>query len=103
MDANIKKLIEWILPKSTREIVEDHVKEIIINVEAKNITLLIDRTYALNQLSSADHIWNLIKWVKKSFWNESETILKTKCHTLKGEKKEHHDREINVPHTIHYK
>lgn len=102
METNIKKLIGNISGKSTRKIVEDHIKELNINTENKSIIIILDKKFALHQLSSNEHIWDLLKWVKKSFWEEYETILKSNPHITRGEKDEHHDREMNVPHTIHY-
>lgn len=102
METNLKNLVNNVSHKSTREIIEDHVKEIIIDNDKKSTTIHIDRKYALNQLISHEHIWNLIKWVKKTFWEDYETILKTDSHKMKWENLEHHDREMNVPYYIHY-
>jgi hypothetical protein len=56
MEANIKKILGEISRKSTREIFEDHVNEVIVDDENKSVTIMIDRKYALNQLSSKDNI-----------------------------------------------
>lgn len=102
MEANLKKLLNGISPISTRELIEDHVKEIIENDEDKSITIIIDRKYALNQLTSSDHIWNVLKWVKNSFWQDYETIIKIVNHKFWRYWNEHHDREMNIPLFIHY-
>lgn len=102
METNLNKLIENISSKSTREILEDHVKSIELT-DSKEIILIIDRKYAFNILRSHEHIWNIISWVKKSFWDNKETILKIKSHLMKWENIEHHDREMNIPYMIHYK
>lgn len=103
MEEILKKLLENISPRTTREILEDHVKEITVDDDNKSVTIEIDRTYALNQLSSSDHIWSIIKWIKKSFWEEYETILKNLDHSVWRYWNEHHDREMNIPHFIHYR
>ncbi len=102
MDLNLKKLIEEISPRLTKEIIEDHVKEVIVDIEKKIVTITIDRKYALHQLSTHEHIWNVIKWVKNSFWEDFETIIKSIDHSVWRYWNEHHDREINIPQMIHY-
>lgn len=102
MEANMKRLFEVVSPKPTKKVIEDHVKEVIVNDEDKSVTIILDRKYTLNILSSSAHIWNVIDWVKKAFWEEYETILKVTGHIMRGEDKEHHEREKNIPHTIHY-
>ena len=102
METKLKKLIENIHPKVTRKIFETHVTEIELNEEEKEAVILVDKKYAFNDLNSRDHIWNVIKWVKKTFTNDYKTVLKLRAHLLKGEKTEHHDREMNTPYIIHY-
>lgn len=102
MEANLKKIIENISSVSTREIAEDHIKDIIIDSEAKSVTIVIDRKYALNQLISNENIDNVLKSVKKAFSEDYETIIKLKDHKHGRYGNEHHDREMNIPHTIHF-
>lgn len=102
MEANFKKLLDEISHKNTNEIIEDHVKELNLNENNKSVTLIIDRKYALNQIVNKRHIWDVIKWVKKAFWEDYETIIKLVNHKEWRYWNEHHDREMNIPHTIHY-
>ena len=102
MEKNLKKLVENISPKSTREIVEDHVNSIELT-DSDEVIVMVDRRYAFNNLHSSEHIWNLISWVRKAFWEDKETVLKLQAHLMKWETTEHHDREMNVPFKIHYR
>lgn len=103
MEANFKKIIENISNKSIKEIIEDHVKSIKLT-NSDEVVILIDRRYAFNILHWHEHIWELISWVKKTFWEEKETVLKLEAHLMKWETREHHDREMKIiPYRIHYK
>ena len=102
MTANLKKLIEEVPHKSTKELIEDHAKEVIVDEQNKSVTIVIDRKYALNELTKADHISDVIKWVKKAFWEDFGTTIKAMDHSVWRYGNEHHDREMNIPHTIHY-
>lgn len=101
MEKTLKKFISNISPKSTREIVEDHVCSV-EERENNEVYINIDRWYAFNSLNSHEHIWNTIKWVKKTFWESKKTILRLQAHLKKWEQFEHHDREENIPYLIHY-
>jgi len=103
MEKELKILIKNISSKLTREIIEDHVKELILNSDKKEVTIIIDRKYALNYLHSSKNIWDVLKWIKKTFGDDYKTILKLNAHLMKSEKIEHHDREMNLPYKIHYK
>jgi len=102
MSSNSKKLINSLSSKEVKEIIENNVKEIIVDDEDKTVSIYADSKHYLNLLSSWENIWDLIKWVKKAYWEDYQTIIKTENHKMKNEKTEHHDREMNIPHTIHF-
>lgn len=102
MEKYLKWLLENIHNKTTKEILENHITNISVD-DFNKVLITIDKRYVFNDLNSHEHIWNIILWVKKTFWDDSETILKLQSHLMKDEDIEHHDREINVPYMIHYK
>lgn len=97
MEKNMKKLIEAINSKDTKEIIINHTKEVLIDNVEKNVTIYIDKNYALNQLTTSEHIWTLNNWIKNWFWEEYNFDLKFSDWANKF-----HDREMNIPHKIHY-
>ncbi len=56
MDKNIKLLLQEIHDKDTRELVEDHIRNISLDESKKEAIVLIDKRYVMNILHSAHYI-----------------------------------------------
>lgn len=95
MEKTIKKLLENIHPKNIIKILESNISNIKIIEDKKRVKIYINKKYAMNDLLKSDNIKNLIEWVHKTFWDEYSTSLKLKLDWQ-------HDREMLVPHTIHF-
>lgn len=67
MQKNIKSLLGEIHEKDTRELVADHVRMIELNEAKKEITVLIDKRYAINTLRTTQYIHHFIGGLKKCF------------------------------------
>lgn len=88
----LHKFIKWkdskILTQQTQNIIEDEQKkEVIIEVKQK---------YALNKLQKSSILEQMKQKVKQIYGQDFSLSLRLKP------LKTHHDREMNVPHTIHY-
>lgn len=96
MEHNLKALLNNI-SKSSFDIVQNHVKELIVNENSRYVILYIDKLYVINEIYSDSHIKNIIKVIKKLFWNDYWTIIKFNQWNNKI-----HEREKLIPHTIHF-
>ena len=101
MEKDIKEFLENISSKSTRELIQEHLSSLEIT-KNKEIVMVIDRKYAFNNLNSHEHRESVIKWLKKAFGEDKILILKLGSHLMRWEEREHHNREMNVPHAIRY-
>lgn len=102
MEAVLKNLIINVWDREISELIKDHVAEIDLNSDKKEVSLLLDKKYAMNYLHNHRQLHHLIRWIKKTFWDEYSTILKLQAHLMKWESTEHHDEEMNIPLFIHY-
>ena len=96
MDHNIKFLLQEIHDKDTRELVEDHIRNISLDESKKEAVILIDKRYVMNILHSAHYIWNFIEAIKKCFWENNHIIISL------DHPHQTHDREMRIPYAIHY-
>lgn len=103
MEHILKELLKNISPSSVKKLVEEHVDKIKVDNENKKITLKVNKKFVFNTLNSAEYIWDLIKWIKKTYGEDYKTVIKLSNHIMKGEDTEHHDREMNTPYKVHYK
>jgi hypothetical protein len=67
MDKNIKLLLQEIRDKDTKEIVEDHIRNITIDDDKKETIILIDKRYAMNILHTAEYMGHFLEAIKKCF------------------------------------
>lgn len=91
-----EKLLINIPEKGVRKFVEDHVQDIPLDEKNHIVTLLIDKRYAINILQGHRYIEPLIVGVKKTFGSDITTTIRL-THPHHG-----HDREMLIPHAIHY-
>ncbi len=67
MDKNIKLLLEEIHDKDTRELVEDHIRDISLDLDKKETIILIDKRYAMNILHTAEYMGYFLEAIRKCF------------------------------------
>lgn len=91
-----EKLLANIHKKDVRELIEDHTEDISLDETNHTITLMIDKRYVINILQEHRYIEPLITGVKKTFGENIETVLRL-AHPHHA-----HDREMLVPHAVHY-
>jgi hypothetical protein len=96
MEHNLKLFLAKVKPRETGELVADHVRRLALDRQAKTVTLLVDKRYALNLVISHGHIERVIQAVKKTFGDEFATIVKLENANAA------HEREKALPHTIHF-
>lgn len=96
MSKNIESLLREIHEKDVRELVEDHIRDITFDEVKKEVTVFVDKRYAMNILQSAHYIPHFIGGLRKCFGEKSHIILHLD-HPHHG-----HDREMLIPHTVHY-
>ncbi len=96
MDKNIKLLLQEIRDKDTREIVEDHIRNISLDEEKKETIILIDKQYVINILHSAQYVEHFIRAIKKCFGESMHIIIRL------DHPHQTHDREMLIPYAIHY-
>jgi len=91
-----EQLLANIHKKDVRELIEDHTEDISLNEKDHIVTFLVDKRYVINILQEHRYIEPLITGVKKTFGDNTSTVLHL-AHPHHG-----HDREMLVPHTVHY-
>ena len=96
MDKNIKLLLQEIRDKDTREIVEDHIRNISLDEEKKETIILIDKQYVINILQSSQYIEHFIGAIKKCFGEHMHITIRL------HHPHQTHDREMLIPYAIHY-
>ncbi|MCK9272997.1 hypothetical protein M0P65_05615 [Candidatus Gracilibacteria bacterium] len=94
MSSLKEKLLANIKGKDVCELITDHVEDVSLNENVA--TLLIDKRYAINILQTSKYIESLINGVKKTFGENVSTTLRL-AHSHHG-----HEREMLVPHAVHY-
>lgn len=95
MEHEVKELLNNIHPKDVVKILEPHIKWIL--KDENDIIILVDKTYAMNELSKTENMEKLIKWVGTTYWEWYNTVIK-----LNSFDDENYKREVNIPHQIHY-
>lgn len=96
MNKNIKLLLQEIHEKDVRELAEDHIRDITFDETKNEVTVHIDKRYAMNLLQSSHYIAHFIGGLRKCFGEKSHIILRI------DHPHHAHEREMLVPHTVHY-
>ena len=96
MKKSIKTVITHISPKKLRGFLETHIANIVENKKKKEITILIDKKYALNDIKKTSKITQLLESIKKAYGSEYSGFIKLDTDTI------HHDREMKIPRAVHY-
>ncbi len=96
MKEKIRTFIENVSSKDLKDVLKNHLYEIIEDKTKQRITLLIDKKYAMNVLRKPANLVKLIKWIYKKYWVKYKANIRLKIDTT------HHDREMMLPHIIHY-
>jgi len=94
MEKGLRKFIEAVRPRNTRELVQDHVRR--VEVTRGEVLLHVDKRYAFNLINSSGHVENVIASVKRAFGKEARTVIQLDKNAAGRE------REKAVPHAIHY-
>lgn len=97
MKQQLKVYLWNVNGKGVRKIAQRHIKDLWVDEESKQVTIFIDKLYAIHELEKTDHLLNMKKWVKKAFWENYSLVLK-----LKWWKHEPSEKEKKVPHYVHY-
>jgi hypothetical protein len=61
MQHEVKNLLNNLHPTEVRKILEPHIKGIKKDEKEKNISIIVDQTYTMNQLAKAENMQVLIK------------------------------------------
>ena len=96
MDQEMKSFLQHLKPRKTRALAQTHLTRLELDGDKQETTLFIDKRYAYHSLISQEHMAHVINGVRKSFGDEWEVVVKLE------DKNSNHEREKNLPHTIHY-
>lgn len=96
MNTLIESLLREIHEKDVRELVEDHIRNVVFDEVKKEVTVLVDKRYAINLLHSPRYIPHLITALRICFGEEVHIVLRLE-HPHRA-----HDREMLIPHAVHY-
>lgn len=96
MSKYIESLLREIHEKDVRELAEDHIRDIVFDEMKKEVTVLIDKRYAINLLQSSRYIAHFIGGLRKCFGEEAHIVLRL------DHPHHAHDREMLIPHMVHY-
>lgn len=90
------RIIENIRNKDTKELTRDHVTEISFDEKEATVLALIDKRYAIHLFTSHAHAEAFVSAVKKTFGENVATVFRM-AHPHHA-----HDREMLVPHAVHF-
>ncbi|MDD5197817.1 MAG: hypothetical protein PHN60_03075 [Candidatus Gracilibacteria bacterium] len=96
MNKNIKSFLQEIHEKDVQELAEDHVRDVIFDEVKKEVTVLIDKRYAMNLLQSAHYISHFIGALRKCFGEKTHVVLRL------DHPHHAHEREMLIPLFVHY-
>lgn len=96
MNKNIESLLYKIHEKDVRELAEDHIRDISFDEAKKEVTVRIDKRYAMNLLQSSRYISHFIGGLRKCFGDETHIVLRL------DHPHHAHEREMLIPHAVHY-
>lgn len=96
MRTKMTKLVKHITSKDVRNILRKHWLDIIENHTQKTINILVDKKYAMHFLMRSANLKFLLDGVETLYGTGYKTSLKAIVHG------DHHDREMNIPHMIHF-
>lgn len=96
MKKDIELFIEKVASKEIREVLEKHLSEILKDDTEKEVILMVDKKYALNELHTSSEVEKLAHAVHKVYGEEYSLTLKVDL--LEA----HNERTMFIPHTIRY-
>lgn len=67
MSKNIELLLMEVHEKDVRDIVEDHILDIIFDEKKKKVTVLVDKRYVINLIQSLRYVSYFTTAIQKSF------------------------------------
>ena len=93
MEASIKKLAEAITHTHTRNLIQSHVKSLMLNTESKHLVILIDNAGPLHELEKKEADQHLKSGLEKVYGEDITYELKLPASTP-------HERDKAIGHRI---
>lgn len=78
---------------------KNHLSQIIKDEEIKDITLVVNKKYAMNELHKSRDIYKLLEAVHKIYWQDYSLTIKLELADMSAHE---NDEDVFVPHTVRY-
>lgn len=96
MKKDTEAFVESVSSKEIREVLGRHLSQILKNERKKEVVLMIDKKYAVNELHKSSEIEKLTHAAHKVYGEDYSLSLKANL------MEPHNQREALIPHTIRY-
>lgn len=99
MEKSIEIFLENVSPKEIKEVLKNHLSKIVKDDEEKDIILVVNKKYAMNELHKSKDIQALLHTVHKIYWEDYSLTLKLQLEDLSIHQD---DEDVFVPHMVRY-
>lgn len=96
MKIAVRSILSGIRKKEVQEFCEDHIREAHFDEDKRKFSAFVDKSYSINALKSSQYLAPFAASVKSRFGKDAKIALHLKTpHKA-------HDREMLIPHSVHY-